>query len=251
MLLAALFSVIALLYASVGFGGGSSYLALLVLWGLPYAIIPMLALACNIIVVSGNSLHYVRAGYFNKRLLTPYLIGSIPLSYLGGTLIIDQLIFEWLIFLLLLIAGLLLIGQHQAFDDPQTSYRPPSQPFAILVGAVLGFLSGIIGIGGGIFLAPILYLLRAGPPRQIATTASLFILINSIAGLLGHLQKTGFLEMLSAYWPLLLAVFVGGQIGNLLSLKHFPLRIMVLITGLLVLFVSLRMGIKVTGLLSN
>lgn len=249
MLLAALFGVIALLYASVGFGGGSSYLALLVLWGLPYAIIPMLALACNIIVVSGNSLHYVQAGHFNKRLLTPYLIGSIPLSYLGGTLAIGQLLFEWLIFLSLLMAGLLLIWQHKAFDDPHANYRLPSLSLAIAVGAVLGFLSGIIGIGGGIFLAPVLHLLRASSPRQIATTTSLFILINSTAGLLGHLQKSGFSAMLLAHWPLLLAVFVGGQIGNLLSLKYFPLRIMVLVTGLLVLFVSLRMGIKVTGLL--
>ena len=249
MLLAALFGVIALLYASVGFGGGSSYLALLVLWGLPFAIIPMLALACNIIVVSGNSLHYVRAGHFNKRLLIPYLIGSIPLSYLGGTLSIDQSLFEWLIFMSLLIAGLLLIWQHKKFDDPHTNYQPPSLPFAIAVGAVLGLLSGIIGIGGGIFLAPVLHLQRSGSPHQIATTASLFILINSTAGLLGHLQKIGFSEVLLAYWPLLLAVFVGGQIGNLLSLKLFPLRILVLITGLLVLLVSLRMGIKVTGLL--
>ncbi len=248
MLIAALFGVIALLYASVGFGGGSSYLALLVLWGLPYAIIPMLALACNIIVVSGNSLHYVRAGYFNQRLLVPYLIGSIPLAYLGGTLTIDQTLFEWLIFLSLLIAGLLLIWQHKTFDDPHANYQLPAMPLAIAVGAVLGFLSGIIGIGGGIFLAPILYLLRAGSPRQIATTASLFILINSLAGLLGHLQKIGFPELLLAYWPLLLAVFVGGQAGNHLSLKLFPLRVMVLITGLLVLFVSLRMAIKVTGL---
>lgn len=249
MLLAALFGVIALLYASVGFGGGSSYLALLVLWGLPFTIIPMLALACNIIVVSGNSLHYVRAGYFNKRLLTPYLISSIPLSYLGGTLDIDQRLFEWLIFLSLLIAGLLLIWQHKEFDDPHTNYQLPSLPFAIAVGAMLGFLSGIIGIGGGIFLAPVLHLQRSGSPHQIATTASLFILINSAAGLLGHLQKISFSEVLLAYWPLLLAVFVGGQIGNLLSLKLFPLRILVLITGLLVLLVSLRMGIKVTGLL--
>ena len=249
MLLAALFGVIALLYASVGFGGGSSYLALLVLWGLPFSIIPMLALSCNIIVVSGNSLHYVRAGHFNKRLLVPYLVGSIPFSYFGGTLVINQLIFEWLIFLSLLIAGLLLIWQHKAFDDPHANYQLPSVPLAIAVGAVLGLLSGIIGIGGGIFLAPVLHLLRAGSPRQIATTASLFILINSTAGLLGHLQKIGFSEMLLAYWPLLLAVFVGGQIGNLLSIKFFPLRILVLITGLLVLLVSLRMGIKVTGFL--
>ena len=249
MLLAALFGAIALLYASVGFGGGSSYLALLVLWELPFSIIPMLALACNIIVVFGNSLHYARVGYFNSRLLIPYLIGSIPLSYLGGTLIIDQTLFEWLIFLSLLVAGLLLIWQHKTFEDPNANYQLPALPLAIAVGAVLGFLSGIIGIGGGIFLAPILYLLRAGSPRKIATTASLFILINSTAGLLGHLQKIGFSEMLLAHWPLLLAVLIGGQIGNLLSIKYFPLRILVLITGLLVLSVSLRMGIKVTGLL--
>lgn len=248
-MLAVLFGAIAFLYASVGFGGGSSYLALLVLWGLPYTIIPMLALACNIIVVSGNSLHYVRAGHFNKHILIPHLIGSVPLAYIGGTLAISQIFFEWLVFLTLLIASLLLIWQHKQYGAPNTIYHPLSLPLAISIGAGLGFLSGVIGIGGGIFLAPILYLLHAGSPRQIATTASLFILINSIAGILGHLQKTGFSEEIFAYWPLLLAVLVGGLSGNLVSLKYFPLKVIVLITGLLVLFVSLRMGIKVTGLL--
>ncbi|CAE6508076.1 MAG: sulfite exporter TauE/SafE family protein [Nitrosomonas sp. PRO4] len=248
-LLILLFGIIALLYSSVGFGGGSSYLALLVLWELPYTIIPMLALACNIIVVSGNSLHYVRARHFDNRLLIPYLIGSIPLSYLGGTLLIDQKLFEWLIFLSLLIASLLMIRQHRAYDNPHAQYTPPALFPAISAGAALGFLSGLIGIGGGIFLAPLLYLQRAGSPRRIATTASLFILINSLAGLLGHLQKSGFLGTLLTYWPLLFAVFLGGQTGNLLSLKFFPLSAIVLITGILILFVSLRMGVNVTGLL--
>ena len=248
-MLAVLFGAIAFLYASVGFGGGSSYLALLVLWGLPYTIIPMLALACNIIVVSGNSLHYVRAGHFNKRLLLPHLIGSIPLAYIGGTLAISQIFFEWLVFLTLLVASVFLIWQHEEYNVSQTISHALSLPLAIGVGAILGFLSGVIGIGGGIFLAPVLYLLHAGSPRQIATTASLFILINSIAGILGHLQKSGFSEELFAYWPLLIAVLVGGLGGNLVSLKYLPLKVMVLITGLLVLFVSLRMGTKVTGLL--
>ena len=108
----------------------------------------------------------------------------------------------------------------------------------------MGFISGIVGIGGGIFLSPILFLIRAGKTKHIITAASLFILINSLSGIIGQLTKNVVLIEISNYWFLLLAVLVGGQLGNFLNLKILPTRILALVTAALVLFVTVRMGIK-------
>ena len=244
LLLAILFLVAAILYSSVGFGGGSTYLALLLIWGTPYFIFPVIALSCNILVVSGNCFNYIRAGNLNLRLLYPYLISSIPLAYVGGSLSIEKQLFEILLFLVLLVAGILLLLNFKSYDDKDEIYKKIPIFISILVGGFLGFISGIVGIGGGIFLSPILFLIGAGRPKHIVTTASLFILINSISGLIGQLTKNAVLMEIQNYWYLLAAVFIGGQIGNFLNLKIFKARILVLVTASLVLFVALRMGIR-------
>ena len=243
-LLAILFLVTAVLYSSVGFGGGSTYLGLLLIWGIPYFIFPLIALSCNIIVVSGNCFNYIKAGNLNFRLLYPYLIGSIPLTYVGGSLPIEKQLFEILLFLVLVTAGTLLLFNFKTYGDREESYRKIPVSISILIGGILGFISGVVGIGGGIFLSPILFLIRAGRPKHIVTTASLFILINSIAGIIGQLTKNAVLVELQNYWYLLVAVFIGGQIGNFLNLKIFPARILALVTASLVLFVAIRMGIR-------
>ena len=244
-LLAILFLVTAILYSSVGFGGGSTYLALLLIWGVPYFIFPVIALSCNIIVVSGNCFNYIRAGNLNLRLLIPYLIGSIPLAYIGGSLPIEKRLFEILLFLVLAAAGTLLLFNFKSYDDKETSYRKIPILVSIFIGGALGFISGVVGIGGGIFLSPILFLVRAGRPKQIVTTASLFILINSISGIIGQLSKNAVLAEVPNYWYLLAAVLIGGQIGNFLNLKIFPTWILALVTAFLVLFVSIRMGFRI------
>lgn len=245
MLLGLLFALVALFYASVGFGGGSSYLALLVLWDLPYAAIPVIALICNILVVSGNSIHYTRAGYANWRLLLPFAAPSVPAAYLGGRLVIEKDLFLLILFISLLAAGLRLLIQHRRYDDDPGCYRTIPLWCGILMGAALGFLAGITGIGGGIFLAPTLYSLRAESPKQIAAAASLFILLNSIAGLLGHLHKDALLETVLEFWHLPLLALIGGQIGNLMVIKFVPARIVALLTALLILFVAIRLGIHI------
>ena len=245
IILSILFFVTAILYSSVGFGGGSTYLALLLIWDIPYYIFPIIALSCNIIVVSGNCFNYIRAGHLNLKLLIPYLIGSIPMAFLGGSLSIEKELFELILFLVLTFAGILLLFKFRSYDDKEENYRIIPIYFSILVGGILGFVSGVVGIGGGIFLSPILFLLRAGRPKHIVTTASLFILINCISGILGQLTKNLVINEINNYWYLLLAVLLGGQIGNYLNLKIFPTRILVLVTSLLVLFVSARMGIKI------
>ena len=239
-----MFFVTAVLYSSVGFGGGSTYLALLLIWGVPYFIFPLIALSCNIIVVSGNCFNYIRAGNLNLKLLIPYLIGSIPLAFIGGSLPIEKRLFEILLFLVLAIAGILLLLNFRSYDDKEESYRNVPIIISILIGGVLGFISGVVGIGGGIFLSPILFLIRAGKPKHIVTTASLFILINSFSGIMGQITKNAVLNEISNYWYLLLIVLVGGQLGNFLNLKIFPTRILALVTAGLVLFVAIRMGTK-------
>ena len=245
ILLAISFLVTAVLYSSVGFGGGSTYLALLIIWSVPYFVFPVIALSCNIIVVSGNCFNYIRAGNLNLKLLIPYLIGSIPLAFIGGSLPIEKELFEILLFSILAAAGTLLLFNFKSYDNKKENYKKIPIVVSILIGGTLGFISGVVGIGGGIFLSPILFLIRAGRPKHIITTASLFILINSITGIVGQLTKNEVLSEIPNYWYLLGAVLIGGQLGNFLNLKVFPTRILALVTALLVIFVALRMGFKI------
>ena len=247
--LSILFFVTAAFYSSVGFGGGSTYLALLLIWGVPFFIFPVIALLCNIIVVSGNCFNYIRSGNFNIKLLIPYLIGSVPLAFIGGSLSIEKNFFEILLFLVLLVAGILLLFNFKSYEGQEKDYKKIPIFFSILIGGVIGFFSGMVGIGGGIFLSPILFLIRAGKPKHIVTAASIFILINSVFGIIGQLTKNAVFDQILNYWYLLLAVFLGGQLGNFLNLKIFPTRILALVTAFLVLFVSIRMGIKLYGTL--
>ena len=245
IILPILFFVTAILYSSVGFGGGSTYLALLLIWEIPYYILPVIALGCNIVVVSGNSFNYIRAGNLNLKLLIPYLIGSVPMAFVGGALEIEKDIFEILLFFVLLVSGLLLLFNFKSYDDNENKYRKVKYIYSLFIGSILGILSGIVGIGGGIFLSPILFLLRAGLPKHIVTTSSLFILINSFAGIIGQLTKSYVLNDILDYWYLLFFVLIGGQFGNYLNLKILPTRFLALITSCLVIFVAVRMGIKI------
>ena len=213
-----------------------------------YFIFPVIALLCNIIVVSGNCFNYIRAGNLNLRLLLPFLIGSIPLSYLGGSFHVEKNFFEILLFLVLVFAGTLLILNFKSYNESEKSYKNISIFFSILIGGFLGLISGIVGIGGGIFLSPILFLLKSGRPKHIVTTASLFILINSISGVIGQVTKNEVLHEVFNYWYLFIAVLIGGQIGNFLNLKIFSTRLLALLTGILVIFVAARMGLRLLNI---
>mgnify|MGYP003953655187 CR=1 FL=1 len=244
IILSFLFFLTATLYASVGFGGGSTYLALLLIWDVSYLIFPVIALFCNIIVVSGNCFNYIKAGNFNFKILVPYLTSSIPLAFIGGSLSIDKEFFEILLFIVLALAGLLLLLKFKSFDQNAETYKKIPKIISILIGGSIGFISGVVGIGGGIFLSPILLLVRADDAKNVATAASLFILINSISGLAGQFTKFSTINEVYNYWSLFLLVLVGGQLGNFLNLKVFPNRMLALVTSALVLFVAIRMGLK-------
>ncbi len=244
-MIAFLFFIVALFYAAVGFGGGSSYLALLVMWKIPYEVIPVIALLCNIIVVSGNSLNYIRKNLLRFNLIAPLALTSIPFAFIGGRILVGKELFVMILFFTLLIAGLRLLIKHKSYDDSPERYKVLPFKISLIIGSILGFLAGITGIGGGIFLSPILYYFKAGSPKQISAVASMFILLNSISGLIGQLSKGVPTELVSQYWYLPLFALIGGQIGNLIVIKFVPARIVALLTALLVLFVAGNLGFKI------
>ena len=245
IILTILFFITAILYASVGFGGGSTYLALMLIWEIPYYIFPIIALFCNIIVVSGNSINFVRSGNINLKLILPYLVGSVPFAFIGASISLEKEFFEILLFLVLIIAGLFLFLESNTFNKKDLKINSISTFFSIFIGSLIGFVSGLVGIGGGIFLSPILFLLKAGYPKHITSSASLFILINSIFGVVGQLTKEIVLNEFLNYWPLFLAVLIGGQIGNYLNIKFLSNKALALLTSLLIIFVAIRMGFRI------
>jgi hypothetical protein len=243
-MLALLFFVTAVLYASVGFGGGSTYNALLVLADTDYRILPSVALACNLIVVTGGVWQYWHSGDLKLTFALPFIALSIPMAWFGGTVPIQRETFVMFLGLSLLAAGIAMW-----FQPPESKASPPGSSLVnwfvgLPLGGAIGFLSGMVGIGGGIFLAPCLHLLRLAAPKRIAATSSFFIMVNSMAGLVGQTMKEGsaaHLHQLTDYVWLGVAVLVGGQIGSRLSTQALSGRIVKRLTAALVLYVAGRL----------
>jgi uncharacterized protein len=238
-LLPVLFLAVALIYSMAGFGGGSSYIALLTLAGYPHERIPAVALVCNIVVVAGGAYHFVRARHFNWGLFWPFMATSVPLAFIGGRLPLTRESFLLLLGVTLLVAGALLIwpvGKNWA----ETDVRSPSRAGSFVLGAGLGLLSGMVGIGGGIFLAPLLLHLRWATPKQVAALAAMFILVNSPAGLCGQLLKNPAALNDWRWLGLAGAVLVGGQIGSRLGAWRIPQDRVRRLTGVIVLAAALR-----------
>ena len=241
-LTAVIFALIAFLYASVGFGGGSSYTAILIEAGLAWQLVPPLSLLCNIIVVSGGVYHFARAGYLDMRMALPLVATSVPAAFFGGFLRLEQPVFLAALGIALLLSGALLLLDRQWQADHKEAMIGGSLPLAGL-GLVLGAIAGITGIGGGIYLAPVLHFFRLAPARTVAAICSLFILVNSLSGLAGQLAKLGndAHALLSYdYLALPLAVLVGGQIGSRIGATRLPASPIRRLTGLVVLVVSVR-----------
>ncbi len=246
VLLAAAFFVTALLYAAVGFGGGSTYAALLAISGLDYRLLPLVALACNIIVVAGGSVRFARAKITPWRGAIVMTALAAPAALQGGLTPIDRETFMLLLGISLVLTGItMLIPLREKAAEAGELTSPTrfakAMPF---IAAPLGYLAGLVGIGGGIFLAPLLHLTRWKDPRAIAATASFFILINSLFGLIGQLLKQGpaaFGGAVGAALPLLLAVAIGGQIGSLMAVKFLPGRVIRWLTAALVMVVGVRL----------
>lgn len=237
------FAVVAFLYASVGFGGGSTYTAILIESGLNYDLVPPISLLCNIVVVTGGVFHFSRAGHLNFRFALPLIAASIPAAFLGGFFRIEETAFLATLGVALFVAGVLLVLDHR-WDSETGVTRPLGSSARLGLGAILGALAGITGIGGGIYLAPTLHLLRFADEKTVAATSSLFILVNSLAGLSGHLAKLGSQSEVLLNPSLVglpVAVLVGGQLGSMIGATRLPAVPIRRLTGLLILIVALRL----------
>lgn len=216
-LLAASIFIVALLYASVGHGGASGYLAVMALFSLPPEALKPTALLLNIVVAGIGTYLYCSAGQFSWRIFWPFVITSIPASFIGGMFHLPPDIYRPVLGLVLFYAAWRLFVRRQQ-DDYKT--RAPSLVLAMAVGAVLGFASGLIGVGGGIFLSPLMILLRWAKVREVSGIAALFILVNSISGLLGHLNSLQHVPDFAAV--LAVTALLGGSIGALCGSRHLP-----------------------------
>jgi len=241
VMLALAFLVTALLYASVGFGGGSTYAALLAISGLDYRLLPLVALACNIVVVAGSSVRFARAKVTPWRGALLMTAIAAPAALLGGLTPIDQATFMLLLGASLVLTGVTMFLPVSAASSEEPTRFAKAMP---LIAAPLGYLAGLVGIGGGIFLAPLLHLTRWRDARAIAATASFFILVNSAFGLIGQMAKQGpaaFGGAFGAALPLIIAVAIGGQIGSLMAVKFLPLKWIRWLTAALVTIVGARL----------
>ncbi len=239
VILSVTFFAIAVIYSMVGFGGGSSYLAALAMTGLAYQVIPPIALICNMIVAGGGFIHFVKGGHFSLKKVLPFTVLSIPMAYWGGKLLIAKELFFLLLGLSLLIAAIRMLMPDDFFDRSREISFKKAWGVGLPAGAFLGFLSGLVGIGGGIFLSPILLFLRWVDVKQAGACASFFILVNSFSGFFGQLHKgTMNYEMIL---PLGLAVFVGGQIGSRIGSFHLPKLQFQRVLAILIASVAIKM----------
>lgn len=237
------FFLVALLYATVGFGGGSSYIALLAAGGVPFDMIPKISLICNILVVTGGTWNFYRSGYFDKKLVFPFVLTSMPMAFLGGLFPITENAFYVLLTLTLAFCGLRILFLP---DKTPHEIRLPSLSVSLTTGAIFGFLSGITGIGGGIFLSPLLIHLGWARAKEAASVASTFILLNSLAGLAGQFSKGLTFSHPETYLPLFIAVIFGGQIGSRIGAHPgISYHLIQKGTGILTLIICGRLLIKI------
>ena len=238
------FLITAFLYASVGFGGGSTYNALLILYNVDYSLIPKIALTCNLIVVIGGTIRYQLNNLIPWKKVLPLIIFSAPFAWIGGRLPIDKELFLAILGISLLVSGMLLLIRKEEIENFSKSVNSKIGIFLYsIMSMLIGLISGLVGIGGGIFLSPILHLTKTIPSMNIAAISSVFIFINSIAGLSGQFMKdnnTNLINEFVGYYWLFFAVLIGGSIGTYLGIKTFHPKIVRRLTAILVIYVSLR-----------
>lgn len=243
-----IFFFIALFYSSVGFGGGSSYLAILSLVLTDFYEIRSIALILNICVVTIGTMVFIKNRILNLNLIWPFFVFSIPMAYLGAQVKLSQKAFFLILGAALMLAGIFMILK---FVKSKLESQEFSNPKKFVLGGSIGLLSGISGIGGGIFLSPVLNLLKWKNSRIIASLASVFILVNSVAGLIGLNVAGTFRLNYDLVFRLIIAVILGGSLGSYLSNKKFNLKILGILTAILVFYVGIRLillygfGIKI------
>lgn len=238
------FFAIAFIYSSVGFGGGSSYLAILALYELPFREIKLIALLCNIIVVTGGTLIFIKNKQVSWKKILPLVIASVPFAFLGASLKIKQGTFFIILGISLIIASLLLWIDKKDSVTENNSLSKNVVGVQTAIGGGIGFLSGLVGIGGGIFLSPLLNLLKWDTAKKIAATASIFILVNSISGIAGQVSSFGANLNYPRLTLLGISVLAGGQLGSRMSAVKFNHLIIKRMTAVLVFAAGIEVLIK-------
>lgn len=208
---------VAALYSSVGHGGASGYLAVLTLLAAPRLEMATTALVLNVFVAGVAWVTFARAGRFSLSLTWPFIVLSVPAAFLGGALHVAGWVYSLALAAALLMAAWRLSVRFAPGEKREI--MAPSLSVAIPTGAGIGLVSGIVGIGGGVFLSPIIILSRLASPREAAATSALFIVVNSLAGLAGRLTRAGF--QMGALWPLIFAGFAGGLVGSRFGANKF------------------------------
>lgn len=214
-----LLPVISFAYAAVGHGGASGYLALMSLFAFTPETMKPTALLLNLFVAGTSFYYFYKSGFFKPRLFFPFSIASVPLAFLGGMTSIDAQLYKKILAVLLIFAILRMLN---VFGSGSDKFRSPKIWQALLIGGVIGYFSGLIGIGGGIILSPLILLLHWGNVKEAAAVSALFIWVNSLAGLIGQYSSGIQLSPLSV-WMVLVAV-VGGLAGSYWGSKKFSLQ---------------------------
>lgn len=239
LLLCLAIAVVALLYSSVGHAGASGYIAVMTLFSLAPTVIKPAALVLNILVASITSWQFWRAGHFSWRLFWPFAVASMPLAFLGGYINLPTHAFKILVGLVLLYSAVRFFFETKTRNDEEAA--PPSKPVALSVGAGLGLLAGLTGTGGGIYLTPLMIFMRWARTKMASAVSALFILVNSISGLLGNVSSTRQLPWFAL--PLISAAVLGGSVGSYLGSRQFSpvfikklLAVVLTIAGLKLIF---------------
>ena len=243
-LLACLFFVVAFFYSSVGLGGGSSYTALLAIFGFSTVAIPMISLTLNLFVTTVGSLVFLKHKHSKLKLIAPFLVSSIPMAYLGGALQVPREMFYFLLFFSLLFAAWRI---YFPADTRPLQLTPRGKILlSLAAGGLLGLIAGIVGIGGGVYLVPLIILLGLGSAREAAACGAVFIWVNSVAGLAARIQYNS-LDM-APYVPLFIAVLAGGAAGSYMGSIRFAPPTMQKILGSILVVAVFFLGRKIVGI---
>lgn len=239
--IAIIFFLIALIYSSVGLGGGSSYTALMAILGFGTLAIPIISLTLNLVVTSIGSYNFIRSKHARLKLILPFLITSIPMAWLGGALQLQKEIFYWILFIsLCFVAARIYLWQNTSMS--LTLDQKTKVIISLVTGLILGLLSGIVGIGGGIYLIPLIIILGLGTEKEAAACGVVFTWVNSLFGLASRLQYN--MIDLSNYLPLLIAVMLGGLLGSYLGATRFTAKTLEKVLGIIILIAIAALGRK-------
>ena len=238
-LLSAILFVVAFAYSSVGLGGGSSYTAWMAIFGVFYLAIPVVSLTLNLIATTIGAFNFIRYHHARWRLIFPFLISSIPMAYVGGSIPLPKSIFLWLLWGSLLFVAI----RIYFFDQVKLELELNKQQkllISIFSGMTLGFIAGVVGIGGGIYLVPLILILGLGTAKEAAACGVIFIWVNSVVGLFARFihQPVDLRE----YVPLIVAVIIGSALGSYLGASRYSPRVIEKILGLIILVAIVLLG---------